>query len=76
VAGLKQYPATDARATACALREPRQRAGNALRKFHRTRTNRLHASQNAALLLSDLGVVDIRRVGTQSKRILVVGYSE
>src|SRR5450759_1068831 len=34
------------------------------------------ASQIAAALLFDLGTVDIRRVGTQSKRILAAGCSE
>jgi hypothetical protein len=33
-------------------------------------------SQNAAALLFELGTVDIRRVGTQTKRILVAGCSE
>jgi len=47
-----------------------------LSKFHLRRTNRLRTSQNAAALLSDLGTVDIRRVGTQIRRILVAGCSE
>jgi hypothetical protein len=34
------------------------------------------SSQNAAALLIDLGTVDIRRVGTKSRRILEVGCSE
>jgi len=34
------------------------------------------ASQIAAALLFDLGTIDIRRVGTQSKRILAAGCSE
>jgi hypothetical protein len=33
-------------------------------------------SQNAAALLFDFDAVDIRRVGTQLKRIIVVGCSE
>jgi hypothetical protein len=54
----------------------RHRAKNSLLKFHPARTNRLRASQNAAALLSDFGNVDIRRVGTQIRRILVAGCSE
>jgi hypothetical protein len=38
----------------------RHYARNSLRKFHPTRINRLQASQNAAALLFDLGIVDIR----------------
>jgi hypothetical protein len=34
------------------------------------------SSQKAAALLDDPATVDIRRVGTRSKRILVVGRSE
>jgi hypothetical protein len=45
-------------------------------KFHRKRTNRLRAGQNAAVLLFNFRTVDIRRVGTQIRRILVVGCSE
>jgi hypothetical protein len=36
------------------------RAGESLSKFHPTRINRLHVSQNAAALLFDFGIVDIR----------------
>jgi hypothetical protein len=35
-------------------------AGNSLPKFHRMRINRLQAGQNAAVLIFDLGTVDIR----------------
>jgi len=38
-----------------------------LSKFHHSRTNRLRTSQNGALLLLELGAVDIRRVGTQNQ---------
>jgi hypothetical protein len=38
-----------------------------LSKFHHSRTNRLRTSQNGAVLLRDLGTVDIRRVGTQNQ---------
>jgi hypothetical protein len=42
---------------ACAV--PRY-AGALLPKFHPVRTNRLRASQNAAVLVVDSGTVDIR----------------
>jgi hypothetical protein len=35
-------------------------ARKSLSKFHLTRINRLHASQNAAALLFDFAMVDIR----------------
>jgi hypothetical protein len=35
-------------------------AGNSLPKFLRTRINRLQTGQNAAVLIFDLGTVDIR----------------
>jgi hypothetical protein len=69
------YPAREARSTACPAREA-PGAKQSLLKFHPARTNRLRASQNAAALLFDFGTVDIRRVGTQAKRILVAGCSE
>jgi len=47
-----------------------------LENCHAARKIRLRVSQNAAALLFDLGTVDIRRVGTQSRRILVAGCSE
>jgi hypothetical protein len=37
--------------------------------------NPLQASQIAAALMFDLGLVDIRRVGTRKQRILVEGCS-
>jgi hypothetical protein len=37
-----------------------RRAGGLLPKFHPARTNRLRASQNAAVLVVDSGTVDIR----------------
>jgi hypothetical protein len=45
--------------------DPASRARKSLSKFHLSRINRLHASQNAAALLFDLGTVDIRGVGTR-----------
>jgi hypothetical protein len=42
----------------------RARLADRTSNFHPARTNRLHASQNAAALLADLATVDIRRVGT------------
>jgi hypothetical protein len=38
----------------------KHRARTRLSKFHHSRINRLHASQNAAALLFDLATVDIR----------------
>jgi hypothetical protein len=44
-----------------------------LSKFHPTRINRLHVSQNAAALLFDLGTIDIRRVGTHQSEYSLWG---
>jgi hypothetical protein len=55
----KEYRAGDNGSTVRSGRAT-PRARNSLSKFHRPRTNRLHASQNAAALLFDLGTVDIR----------------
>jgi hypothetical protein len=60
---LKEYPADDKGSTACSQLAPgliKPHARKSLSKFHPTRINRLHASQNAAALLFDLGTVDIR----------------
>jgi len=43
-----------------AARAGLRRAGGLLPKFHPVRTNRLRASQNAAVLVIDSGTVDIR----------------
>jgi hypothetical protein len=52
----------DQRLGSCAIRH---HAGNSLSKFPSTRINRLQTSQNAAALLFDFEIVDIRRVGTR-----------
>jgi hypothetical protein len=77
----KQYPAAKAGATACAASqisrpvEPEQVFGW---RFSPAESSQIssRASQIAAALLFDLGTIDIRRVGTQSKRILAAGCSE
>jgi hypothetical protein len=56
---LKEYRADDKGSTACSGRASHC-ARKSLSKFHLPRINRLHASQNAAALLFDLGMVDIR----------------